>query len=205
MVFHDRDAVLEALRLSLPLDRMTDIGQSMPIRNSALCVSGTCWCRSRRTRVDLEVLWRPHLGGQVPNDLVDRARGILQLFQRISDSIPRPKTDQVALWVPGFEWFSRPDNVYELATSLILEDRKSRFEERARRVRQAPFGRLNIAPQPVLPFYFRLTNTHVLHHPKLGASNRWLRIAPHLCLALLVMLVGDGLITETRQETLPRE
>ena len=97
MVFHDRDSVLEALRLSLPLDRTTDIGQNMPICNSALCVGGTCWCRSRRTLVDLEVLWRTHLGGQVPNDLVDRARGILQLFQRISDSIPRPKTDQVAV------------------------------------------------------------------------------------------------------------
>ena len=60
----------------------------------------------------------------MPNDLVDGARGILQLFQRISDSIPRPKTDQVAVWVPGFEWFSRPNNVYELATSLMLEVRK---------------------------------------------------------------------------------
>ena len=96
MVFHDRDAVLEALRLSLPLDRTTDIGQNMPIRNSALCVGDTCWCRSRRTFVDLTVLWRPHFEGQVPNDLVDRARGILQLFQCISDSIPRPKTDQMA-------------------------------------------------------------------------------------------------------------
>ena len=205
MVFHDCDTVLEALHLSLPLDRTTDIGQNMPIRNSALCVGGTCWCRSRRTLVDLEVLWRPHLGGQVPNDLVDRARGILQLFQRISDSIPRPKTDQVAVWVPGFEWFSRPDNVYELATSLMLEERKSRFEERARRVRQAPFGRLNIPPQPASPFYFRLTNTHELDQLKLDATNRLLRIAPHLGLALLVMLVENGLISEARQEALRRE
>ena len=95
MVFHDRDDVLEALRLSLPLDRTTEIGQNMPIRNSALCVGGTCWCRLRRTLVDLEVLWRPHLGKQVLNYLVDRTRGMLQLFQCISDSIPRPKTDQV--------------------------------------------------------------------------------------------------------------
>ena len=56
MVFNDRDAVLDALRLSLPLDRMTNIGQNMPIRNSALCVGGTCWFRSRRTLVDLEEL-----------------------------------------------------------------------------------------------------------------------------------------------------
>ena len=170
MVFHDRDAVLEALRLSLPLARTTGIGQNMPICNSALCVGCTCCCRLRRTLVDLEVLWRPHLGGQVPNDLVDRARGILQLFQRISDSIPRPKTDQMTAWVPGFEWFSRQDTVYELATSLMLEERKSRFEERSRRVRQVPFGRLNHAPQPASPFYFRLTCTHDLDQPKLQTA-----------------------------------
>ena len=141
----------------------------------------------------------------MPNDLVDRTRGILQLFQRISDSIRSPETDQVAVWVPGFDWFSRPDNVYELATSLMLEERKSKFEERARRLRQTPFGRLNIAPEPASPFYFRLTNTHELDQPKLDASNLLLRIAPHLGLALLVMLVGDGLISETREQAFRRK
>ena len=141
----------------------------------------------------------------MPDDLVDRARGIFQLLQRISNSIPRPKTDQVNSCVPGFEWFSRPDNVYELATSLMLEERKSRFEERSRRVRQAPFGGLNLAPQPASPFCFRLANTHDLDQPKLEASNRVVRIAPNFGLALLVMLVENGLISETRQEALRRE
>ena len=172
IVFHDRDAVLKKLRLSQPLNRTTDIGQSMPIRNSALLVGGTCWCRSRRTLVDLKMLRQPHLGGQVPDELVDRARNILQLFQRIADSIPRQKTDQVISWLPGFEWFSRQDNVYELATSLMLEKRKSRFEERSRRVRQVPIGRLNLAPLPASPFYFRLTRTHDFDEPKLETSNR---------------------------------
>ena len=135
MVFHGCDAVLDALRLSLLLDRTTDIGQNMPIRYSALCVGGTCWCRSRRTLVDFDVLWKLHLGGQVTDDLVDRVRGILQRFQRIADSIPSQKTDQVTSWVPGFEWFSRPDNVYELTTSLMLKKRMSWFKERSRRVR----------------------------------------------------------------------
>ena len=40
---------------------------------------------------------------------------------------------------------------------------------------------------------------------KLDATNRLLRIAPHLGLALLVMLVENGLIAETRQEALRRE
>ena len=72
-------------------------------------------------------------------------------------------------------------------------------------MRQAPFGRLNIAPLPASPSYFRLTNTHDLVQPMLDASNRSLRNAPHLGLALLVMLVRDGLIAETRQEALRRE
>ena len=50
--------------------------------------------------------------------------------------------------------------MYELATSLMQEKRKLEFDERARRVRQALFNRLNIAPQPASLFYFRLTNTH---------------------------------------------
>ena len=95
--------------------------------------------------------------------------------------------------------------MYQLATSLMLEKNKSRFEERSRRVRQVPFGRLNIEPQPASPFYFKLTCTHDLDQPKLEATNRLLRIAPHLGLALLVMLVENGLIAETRQEALRRE
>ena len=92
--------------------------------------------------------------------------------------------------------------MYELATSLLLEERKSRFEERSRSVHQPPFGRLNLAPQPASPFYFRLTCTHELDQPKLKATNRVLRIAPHLGLALLVMLLENGFIAETRQEVL---
>ena len=63
MVFHDRVRVFKALSLSLPLDRTTDSRLKIPIRTSALCVGGTCWCRSRNTLVELEVLWRPQLGG----------------------------------------------------------------------------------------------------------------------------------------------
>ena len=39
------------------------------------------------------MLWKPHFGGHVPDDFVDRSRNILQLFQRIADSIPRSKTE----------------------------------------------------------------------------------------------------------------
>ena len=87
----------------------------------------------------------------------------------------------------------------------MLEERKYRLEERSRRIRQFPFIGLNLSPQPPSPFYFRLTCTHDLDQPKLEGTNHLLRIAPHLGFALLVMLVENGLIAETRQEALRRE
>ena len=151
------------------------------------------------------MLWGPKLGGLVPDDLVARARGILQLFQRIADPIPHPNTSDAVTWIPGFDWFSRPDNVYELATSIMLEEHKSRYDERARRVRPAPFGRLNFAPQPSTPFYFRITRSYELEHGKLEAANRLMRMAPHLGLALLMMMVDSGLITEARSDKMRQE
>ena len=56
MVCYDGDATLDALRLSLPVKRTTDIGKNIPIRNRALRFGGTCWCRSRNTLVELEML-----------------------------------------------------------------------------------------------------------------------------------------------------
>ena len=41
------------------------------------------------------MLWEPLLGGQVPNDLFARARGILQLFLRIAEDIPKPTATQI--------------------------------------------------------------------------------------------------------------
>ena len=36
MVFYDRDAVLDALRFTLPLERTTDVGHVMHLRNDTL-------------------------------------------------------------------------------------------------------------------------------------------------------------------------
>ena len=42
MVFYDRDAVLDALLFALPLERTTDVGHVMHLRNDALRRGGTC-------------------------------------------------------------------------------------------------------------------------------------------------------------------
>ena len=56
MVYNDRDAVLDALRFALPLDRTTDVGHVMHLRNDALRRGGTCWCRTRRQLVGIDVV-----------------------------------------------------------------------------------------------------------------------------------------------------
>ena len=87
----------------------------------------------------------------------------------------------------------------------MLEERATKFGERMRRVRQEPFGRLRVAPQPAAPFYFRITRRYELEMVKVEVTNRLQRIAPHLGVALLVMLVDAGLITQTRKEKMRRD
>ena len=135
------------------------------------------------------MLWEPLLGGQVPNDLVARARCILHLFLRIVEGIPKLTTTQIYHWTPAYKWFSRPERVHELATSLMLKERATKFVERIRRVKQEPFGRLRVPPQPAAPFYVRITGRYELEIMKFKVTNRLLRIAPHLCVAVMVMLV----------------
>ena len=84
-------------------------------------------------------------------------------------------------------------------------ERGSRFEERARRSRQKPIGRLHEPPYPASPFYFALFRAHNLDPAKHEVVNRLLRVAPHHGLALLVMLTERGFISETRKDELRRE
>ena len=206
MVFYDRDTVLDALRLSLPLKRTTDLGRHVPLRNAALRVGGTCWCRTRNTLVDLEMLWTPNLGSQVPEDLVARATGLYQLHQLIASQLPHVMTNESITWIPGFEWFSRPgDAPMELTSSILVEERVNRYDERTHRPPPELFDRFNFAPQPASPFYFRIARQYGLDQPKLEAVNRLIHIVPFMGLALCVMLVNAGLIPADKQEEWRRE
>ena len=88
MVFNARESVLDALRLSLPLDRKTDVGLNVHVRNEALRFGGTCWCRSRRTLVELDSLWPPLIGGRLPADPVACVRAL-----HLADVQPRGSSD----------------------------------------------------------------------------------------------------------------
>ena len=91
MVFYDHDAVLDALRFALPLERTTDVEHVMHLRNDALRRGGTCWCRTRRQLVSLDALWRALIGGRIHTDPIVRAQGLLRMFDRVAVSIPPPE------------------------------------------------------------------------------------------------------------------
>lgn len=48
IVFHKRDAVFDAFQFALLLERTTDIGHNMDVRNDTFRASETYRCRSRR-------------------------------------------------------------------------------------------------------------------------------------------------------------
>lgn len=54
-------------------------------------------------------------------------------------------------------------------------------------------------------FYVRLTPAYDLDLTKFEVTNRLLRIAPHRYLALLLMLIKRGFITEIRKDDLRRD
>ena len=95
MAFYDRNAVLDALRFAPLLNRTTDVGNVMHLRNDALRRNGTCWCRTRRQLVDLDALWGPLIGGRISADPIARAQGLLRMFDRVAVSISKAEVRRV--------------------------------------------------------------------------------------------------------------
>ena len=93
----------------------------------------------------------------------------------------------------------------ELTSSILVEERVNRYDERTHRPPPELFDRLNFAPQPAPPFYFRIARQYGLDQPKLEAVNRLIHIVPFMGLALCVMLVNAGLIPADKQEEWRRE
>ena len=123
MVFYNCDAILDALRIALPLERTTDVGHVMHLRKDALRRGGTCWCPTRRQLVGLDALWGPLIGGRIPTDPIARAQGLLRMFDRVSVSISPPDVRREKAWTPPHDWCSRPERLRELPLSLAMKKR----------------------------------------------------------------------------------
>ena len=199
-VFYDQDAVLDALRFGLPLERTTDVGHVMHLRNDALRRGGTCWCRTRRQLVGLDALWGPLIGGRIPADPIARAEGLLRMFDRVAVSIPKPEVRRVNAWTPPQEWYSRPERLRELSASLAMEKRAGGFDERVRRAHDTVAIRLPEPRYASSPFH----RANGLEPSRLEVVNRLMRIVPHHGLALLSLLTERGFVTEAARDEFRR-
>ena len=120
-VFYDREYTLDALRFALSRERTVDLGQYVLLRNDALRESGTVWSRSRAYTAALEDLWRPILKRVVPSDPVEKARGLLELFDGVVKSFHPQLMSHSSNWTPAGDWYSRLGRARELSESLHLE------------------------------------------------------------------------------------
>ena len=85
-VFYDREYTLDALRFALPRERTVDLGQYVLLRNDALRENFTVWSRLLAYTAPPENLWRPIVKRVVPSDPVERAHGLLKLFDCVVKS-----------------------------------------------------------------------------------------------------------------------
>ena len=120
-VFYDSEYTFDALRFALPRERTVDPGQYVLLRNDARREGGTVWSRSRAYTAPLEDLWRPILKRVVSSDPVEKARGLLELFDGVVKSFhPQPMSHSSNL-TPAGDWYSRLGRTHELSKSLHLE------------------------------------------------------------------------------------
>ena len=142
-VFNDRESTLEALRLALFRNRSVDVGLHVLLRNDALRAGGTIWNQSRSRLAPLRGLWEPILRTHVIENLVDRARGIMQLFKNFGTSLAQPTTAGAAVLKATDNWRSHSGTELSFEVSLLLELESGASVERRRREADAALEIIN--------------------------------------------------------------
>ena len=112
--------------------------------------------RDRVHTVLHEDLWRPILKRVVPSDPVEKARGLLELFDGVVKSFhPQPMTHS-SNWTPAGDWYSRLGRTRELSKSLHLELQFGQVESRRQRYGAGRLLRLNEPRRGTVSFHFAL-------------------------------------------------
>ena len=155
-VFYDRESTLEALRLALPRDRSVDVGLHVLLRNDVLRAGATIWNRSRSRLAPLRVRWEPILQTHVPENLADRARGIMQHFKNFGAFLAQPTTAGAAVLTGTDNWRSLPGTELSLEDSLLLELESGASVERRRPEAEAALEIINELKRWSAPFHFVL-------------------------------------------------
>ena len=170
-VFYDRESTFEALRLALPRDRFADVGLHVLLRNDALRAGGPIWNRSRSRLTPLKGLWKPLLQTHVLDNLVDRARNILQLFKLFGTSLRQPTSAGAVVLMSAKNWRSRPGTELSLEDSLLLELESGASVERRRREAEIALEIINEPQRGSAPFHFVLRGAGSVNKRRVEALN----------------------------------
>ena len=155
-VFYDRKYTLDAFRFALSRERTVDFGQYVLLRNDAHCVTNAVLSRSRAYTAPIEDFWRLILKCVVSSDPVEKARGLLDLFDNVVKSFyPQPMTHS-SNWTPVNDWYSRLNRTRELSMSLHLDLQIGHVESRWQRYGAERLLHLNEFRRGTAPFHFAL-------------------------------------------------
>ena len=147
----------------------------------------------------LDNLWRPILKCVVPSNLVEKARGRLDLFDGVVKSFhPQPMTHS-SNWTSAGDWYSRLYRTRELSESLHLELQIGRVELRRHRYGAGRLLHLNEPRRGTAPLHFALAELPGVYSRRVFVLNRLCRLVPQAGLALLVCLVEKNLVNARYQ------
>lgn len=133
------------------------------------------------------------LQSHVPDNLVDRARGILQLFKLFAPALPLPTLVGAAVLTSAANWRSHPGPELSLEDSLLLEFESGASEDRTRREADAAFENVNGPQRGFALFRFVLSGAGSIEKRRVEAVNAFLKLVPNTGLALLnVLLKGTN-------------
>ena len=196
VVLHDSDAVFEGLRYQLPYDAVLDVGHNILVRNEALCRGGAYWHRTRSLCAHLNYLWGPILGGDVPEDPVAIAKGLLRLYERVSGNLRRKAKSTMDSFSAPCQFFSSPSHVLSLRDSLNLEAvcADARFAKVNRS--SSPLPQLVAVPPSPTPFVFVLWLWDGADEFTMLTVNSVLRLLPVAGLCLVRRLLDAGLVAQ---------
>ena len=153
--------------------------------------------QSNRDRVhtaSLEDLWRPVLKRDVLSEFIEKARGLLELFDIVVKSFHPQSMMHSLNWTPSGEWCSRLGRTRELSESLHREVHIGHVECRRQHNGIGRLLRLNALRHRTAPSHFALADLFGVDSRHIFVVNRFCPLVLQAGLALLMCLVEVNLV-----------
>ena len=196
IILHDHEAVFETLCLEILTHLFFDVGNNVLVRNDALRRGGHCWSRTRSRCVPLRDLWLIVAHCDVPEDLIQRADGLLAIHNRVAPHLPSQVANAGAATQPSIPWNSVPPMWRPLKRILNIES-VSDVDKHPRISRSFnPVPSLPAVPKPVPLFHFEVKLGFAEDTFKSATVNALLRALPLSGVALVDFLRDRHLLQE---------